>query len=219
MVRSYVLTPDGHPYAMLDGVKVEPTLAGLQRAVQQFQPKPGNPVVPPAPQSAPPPTGADDISLHLISRADVRDSWGWLPAEDWIVLKREQWSKLLPSGDVKSGDAWELDRNVTARVLTHFYPQTENTHANIERIDGQSLTAKVLAVKDGVVTARVDGFVKMHHAFYPGRKDAHALEAEVVGILVFAPDKPPLLRLATTKALHGHRPFKVAVRTVPPVLR
>ncbi len=50
MVRAWVLTPDGHPYDMLDGAKVGPTLAGLQRAVEHFKPRPGQPVVPPGPQ-------------------------------------------------------------------------------------------------------------------------------------------------------------------------
>jgi len=59
----------------------------------------------------------------------------------------------------------------------------------------------------------------MHHVFYPGRKDAQPLEAEVVGVLVFAPGKPPLLQLATTKAAHGQRPFKVAVPAVPQAAR
>jgi hypothetical protein len=31
----------------------------------------------------------------------------------------------------------------------------------------------------------------MQHAFYPGRKDAQPLEAEVVGMLTVDPGKPP----------------------------
>ncbi len=215
MVRVWVLTPDGHPYDMLDGAKVGPTLAGLQRAVEQFKPTPGKPIVPPGPQSTPPPAPADAVTLHLISRGDDRGSWAEFPAENWIVLTREDWPKILPTGDVSPGQTWELDREVSARVLTYFYPQTENNDARVDRIEKHSLTAKALTVKDGLVTARVDGFVRMHHVFYPGRKDAQPLEAEVVGVMTFAPGKPPSLQLATTKAVHGQRPFKVAVRTVP----
>jgi hypothetical protein len=153
--------------------------------------------------------------LHLISRGDDRGSWGQFPAENWIVLKREEWSTLLPTGEVRPGQTWELDRDVSAKVLTYFYPQTENNDARTDRIEKHSLTAKALTVKDGVVTARIDGFVRMQHVFYPGRKDAQPLGAEVVGVLTFAPDKPPSLQLTTTKAAHGQRPFTVAVRTVP----
>jgi hypothetical protein len=215
MVRAWVLTPDGHAYDMLDGAKTGPTLAGLQRAVEHFKPTPGKPVVTPGPQSVPPPAPADAVTLHLISRGNDRGSWGELPAENWIVLTREDWSKLLPTGDVNPGQTWELDRGVSAKILTYFYPQTENNDARLDRIEKLSLIAKALTVKDGVVTARIDGFVMMHDFFYPGRKDAHPLGAEVVGVLTYAPAKPPSLELATTKAAHGQRWFTVAVRTVP----
>jgi len=39
--------------------------------------------------------------------------------------------------------------------------------------------------------------------------------AQVLGVLTFAPGQPPTLELTTTRAVHGTRPFKVAVRTVP----
>ena len=94
MVRAWVLTPDGHPYDILDGA----ALAGLQRAVEHFKPTPGKPVVPPGPQSVPPPAPADAIALHLISRGNDRGSWGEIPAEDWIVLTPAEWRALLPPG-------------------------------------------------------------------------------------------------------------------------
>ena len=213
MVRSYVLTPDGHMHDVLS--HTSQTLAMLGRAVEQFKPAPGNPIVPPAHQSAPPPSrAADAVTLHLISRGDDRGSWGQFPAENWIVLKPEDWSKLLPAGGVTPGQMWELDRPVTAGILTYFYPQTENNDASIDRIQQYSLTAKVLTVKDGLATARIDGFLRMQHVFYPGRKDAQPLGAEVVGVLTFAPGRLLSLQLVTTQAQHGRRPFTVAVRTV-----
>ncbi len=89
MVRAWVLTPDGHPYDMLDGAKTGPTPAGLQRAVEHFKPRPGKPVVTAGPQSAPPPAPADAVTLHLNARGNDRGSWGEFPAENWIVLTRE----------------------------------------------------------------------------------------------------------------------------------
>lgn len=215
MVRAYVLSPDGHTYDVVATDTATTTLASLGRAVAQFKPRPGKPVVPPGPQSVPPPAAADAVTLHLIARGDDRGSWGEFPAESWIVLNRQDWAKLLPAAAVSPGQTWGLDQDISARILTYFYPQTENNDARTDRIDQQSLTARALTVKDGVVTARVDGFVKMHHAFYPGRKDAQPLEAQVVGVLIFVPGQPPKLELATTRAVHGTRPFKVAVRTVP----
>jgi hypothetical protein len=215
MAASYVLTPDGHAHVVVPTGSAGATLAALRRAAEEFKPKPGPPVVMPGPQSTPPSAPADCITLHLISRAADRGSWGAVPAENWIVLTQDDWSKLLPTTAPAPGQVWELDRDVTARILTFFYPQTENNIASIERIEDQRLTAKALTVTDGVVTARVDGFVHMQHVFYPGRKDAQPLRAEVVGRLTFMPGKPPELQLATTRAVHGTRPFKVAVRTEP----
>jgi hypothetical protein len=215
MVRVYVLTPDGHTCDIVPTQTSDVTLAALGQAVGHFKPQPGKPVVAPAPQSAPPPAPLGTVTLHLVSRGDDRGSWGEFPAENWIVLTPEEWSKLLPTREVTSGQTWELDRNVSARILTYFYPQTENNDARIDRLEQYGLSAKALTVANGVVTARVDGFVTMRHAFYPGRTDAQPLAAEVVGVLSFAPGKPPALALATTRAIHGSRHFKVAVQTVP----
>jgi hypothetical protein len=202
MVRGYVLTPDGHLHDVLTSMAV------LEQAVKHFKPTPGNPIVAPAPQSAPPVVPANAITLHLISRGDDRGSWGQFPAENWIVLERPDWKKLLPPGDVTPGQMWELDRDVSAKILTYFYPQTENNDAAIDRIQQHALTAKVLTVKDGSVTARVDGFLRMQHVFYPGRNDAQPLAAEVVGVLTFAPDIRPSLQLVTT--IHGGGPDSFA---------
>lgn len=215
MVRAYVLSPDGRTYDVVDTNNATTTLASLSRAVTVFKPLPGGPVVLPKAQSAPPPGPTDGVTLHLVARGDDRGSWGEFPAESWIVLDREDWSRLLPAGEVSPGQTWGFAPEVSAKILTYFYPQTENNDARIDRIEQQWLTAKALSIKDGVVTARVDGFVRMHHAFYPGRKDAAPLEALVAGVLTFTPGQPPTLELATTKAIHGTRPFKVAVQTIP----
>jgi hypothetical protein len=221
-VHAYVLTPDGHTHDSLHVANAAQTvklLTMLERAVEHFKPAPGGPIVAPVAQSAPPPAPADAVTLHLISRADDRGSWGQFPAENWIVLRREDWSRLLPRGGVSPGQTWELDRGVTAKILTYFYPQTENNDARTDRIQAHSLRAKTLTIQDRVVTARIDGFVRMEHVFYPGRKNPQPLEADVVGVLIFSPEEPPILELATTRAIHGKRSFKVAVRTVPQAAR
>jgi hypothetical protein len=221
-VRSYVLTPDGHTYVTVPTHTPDATLAMLGQAVDQFKPQAGGPVVPPRPQSAPPPAPPDAVALHLIARGDDRGSWGYIPAENWIVLTREDWLKLTPTGDVTPGQTWELGRDVIVRIFNYFYPQMENNYPSIDRIQQYGLTAKALTIKDGVVTARVDGFVKMTQSFYPastGRNDPAPLWAAVVGVLTFAPGKPPTLQLATTRAIAGTRPFNVIVQSVPQVAR
>jgi hypothetical protein len=218
-VHAYVLTPDGHTHDSLhvaSAAQTPATLAMLNRAIRHFKPNAGGPIVAPAPQSGPP-SGAprDALILHLVSRAHDRGSWGQFPAENWLVFTRAQWSRLLPGNGVAPGQTWELDRDISAGILTYFYPQTENNDATTARIQQHALTAKVLTVQNGRVTARIDGFVRMQHVFYPGRKDAQPLGADVVGVLTLDPEKPPSLRLATTAAVHGRRPFTVAVESVP----
>ena len=213
-VRAYVLSPDGHTYNVVATDNATATLASLGQAVKQFRPQAGKPAVPPGPQSIPPPAAADTLTLHLIARGDDRGSWGEFPAENWIVLNRGDWSKLVPAAPVSPGQTWAFDQDVSARILTYFYPQIENNDARLDRIEQQSLTAKVLTVENDLVTARVDGFVKMLQAFYPGRKEAAPLEAQVVGVLTFVRGQPPTLTLVTTQAAHGTRPFKVAVWTI-----
>jgi hypothetical protein len=219
-VHAYVLTPDGHTHDSLhvaSAARTEQLLAMLNRAVATFKPREGKPIVPPAPQSAPPKAAADGLVLHLVSRADQRGSWGEFPGENWIVLTRAEWAKLLPAGALRAGQAWDLDRDAAARILTYFYPQTENNAAPTSRIEKLALRAKVLSVEGGVVRARVDGTLRMSHVFYPGRKNAEPVDATVVGVLTFAPGKgAPSVQLVTTKAAHGKRTFKVAVRSLPP---
>ncbi len=221
-VHAYVLTPDGHPFDSLhvgEAAKPGKTIAMLERAVEQFKPKPGGPVVPPEAQSSPPAAPSDSMTLHLVSRADDRGSWGQIPAENWIVLRPEQWSKLLPPRAIEPGETWELDHDVSSRILTYFYPQTENNNADPSRIEKLALTAKVLTVENRTVTSRIDGFVQMQHVFYPGRKDPQPVRTDIVGVLTFQPATPPSLELVTTSAAHGARTFSVAVRTVPNAAR
>src|SRR5437763_3728712 len=219
-VHAYVLTPDGHTHDSLhvaSAARTDRLLAMLDRAVEHFKPKEGKPIIAPAPQSAPPKAPANALVLHLVSRGDDRGSWGEFPGENWIVLAKKDWQKLLPPGAAKVSQTWELDKEVSARVLTYFYPQTENNHATTDRIGKQSLIAKVLSVEGGKVTARIDGTLRMQHVFYPGRKNPDPVDATVVGVLTFAPGKSsvPLLRFVTERATHGKRPFKVAVRSLP----
>jgi hypothetical protein len=215
-VHAYILTPDGHTADSLhvaQAARPETFRAMLERAVARFQPRAGQPVVTPTSQSRPPSAQTGDLILHVIARADERGSWGEFPAENWLLLSRSEWTKLLPPGKVKVGQRWELDAAVSASILTYFYPQVENNEAPTSRIEQQSLQARVLSCQDGVVTARIDGTLRLKHVFYPGRQDAQPVRASIVGLLTFTPGslQPPQLQLVTQQAVHGQRRFAVAV--------
>jgi hypothetical protein len=219
-VHVYLLKPDSH---VLDSMHVAQASHGdqltamLERAVQTLQTPEGKPLVLPAAQSAPPKAPPGSLVLHLTARALAHGSWHQFPSENWLVLDRTQWTKLLPPSSVRAGSSWEIDRDESARLLTYFYPQTENNDVTTNRIDAQSLTARILSVHGGVARARIDGSLKMKHAFYPHRDDENGVEAKVIGFLDFAPETRQIrsIELVTDGAAYGTLPFGVAVRSVP----
>jgi hypothetical protein len=235
-VHAYVLNPDGHPIDSLHvatAAKVEPLTEMLRRNVEKLGTREGKPLVAPAPQARPPKADAGALVLHLTARNLVRQgddfvppkvkfgetksaNWGAYPAEDWIVLGRDDWARLLPPGAVKEGQTWEPDKDAAAKLLLRFYPATENNDLKTNRIDRQEVRAKVLSVKDGVAVARLDGSLRMKHPFYH-KDDDNVVEATFVGVIEFDADKGKVrsLHLATERAAYGGRHFGVAVRSVP----
>jgi hypothetical protein len=244
-VHVYVLTPAGQALDSLHVAEARPDHVAdmLERAIRTLKAPAGKPLVPPAPQAAAPKHAADDLVLHLVSRylvgrgqPDARKDvegefvplqpalgeaqsgqWTSLPSEDWIVLKKSQWQKLLPAGKAEVGRSWEIDRELATEMLTRFYPTTENNDLKSNRIDRISLKATVLSLNKGVVRARIDGQLTMKHSFYPGRADKNVVEATIVGYFDFAEDGTRIhtLRLITDRATYGgaRGTFGVALRT------
>jgi hypothetical protein len=235
-VHAYITAPDGHcidSQHVATAAKVDQLTAMLERTVEKLKTPEGKPLVIPTTQSKAPKADADALVLHLTSRHLTRKGddyvparktlgetksagWGAFAQENWIVLKRDEWTKLLPAANVIAGVSWDMDKEVAARILTYFYPSTENNDVSKNRIDQQALKATVLSVKDGLVRARIDGSLKMKHPFYPGRPDDNFVEATVVGFIDFEPGKKVrALQLVTDKATYGRTVFGVAVRSLP----
>ena len=221
----------------------------LTRVVRELNVTKGDPVVQPKPQSplrAGEHSDPASLVLHLTARYLQRrgdelvrfdnqsvlgsqkgGNWGDLPSEGWIVLGRSEWTKLLPASDgdskrdVRAGSSWEPDKAVAAKLLNHFFPPTENTDLAKNRIDEQSLVARVESVENGVARARLDGRLKMKHPFYH-KDDNYFASATLVGYLDFEPATGRIrsLRLVTDDATYGVEAkgaqyFGVAVRSVP----
>jgi hypothetical protein len=246
-VHAYVLAPDGKPLDSLHVAEAKPEQVAkmLQRAIDTLKTPAGKPLVEPCPQSAPPKADADALVLHLTARylvargqagarKDVDDDfvplqptlgeersgqWSALPSEDWIVLKKAEWTKLLPAGKVDAGTSWDLDKDIAGQILARFYPTTENNDLSNNRIDRQALKATVVSAKDGKLRARIEGELKMKHAFYPGREDNNFVEATVLGYMDFdvTASRISALRLITDRATYGEdtRRFGVALRSLP----
>ena len=234
-VHVYLLDPGGRPVGsqhVAVASKVEELTALLERTIDRLKVPAGKTVVPPASQSAAPKADAGALVLHLVARNVVRakgadvprkavlgttrsGNWGAYPVEDWVILGKAEWSRLVPKGPFAPGMVWDLDREVAAKVLRHFYPSTENNDVARNRIDRQELKATVVSVKDGVVRARLDGKLRMKHTFYH-RDDDNFVEARLLGFLDIDAGTGGIVnwQLITTDATYGRMRFGVAVRTV-----
>jgi hypothetical protein len=217
-VHVYVLDPDGKVLGTLhvaEAARKDKLFALLDEAVKRLKVPAGKPVVPPTCQSVAPAAPPGGLVLHLTART-FRKGGPWSGvSEDWVTYGRAEVARLLPAGAVKPGQTWEPDAALAARLLTHFYPATENNDVSKNKIEKQSLTAKVLSVKGGVTRARLDGSLRMEHSFYH-KKDGKVVVAEFAGYLDFEPatGKVRALRLATQEATYLG-PFGVAVRSAP----
>lgn len=89
------------------------------------------------------------------------------------------------------------------------------------RIDRQSLRAKVVSVAEGLARVQFEGELKMKHPFYPHREDDNFVEATVAGYLDYEIGPPRIrsLRLVTDEATYGSvrqtQHFGVALRSMP----
>lgn len=215
----YILSPDGRPLDSF-GIRLtrqpEEFAARLAESVRKLATAAGPPVVKPGPQSVPPPADADALVLHLTARIFGGKAWCEFPGENWFVLSRADWTKLAPA-DTTVGFSWEIDPELTARLLNHFYPQTENNNLSTNEIERQSLRGQVVAVRAGVARVRFDGSLRMKHPFYWPRRDDNYVEAVLAGYLDYDLDLRRIrtLRLVTDGATYGTKPFGVALRSIP----
>ncbi len=183
----------------------------------------GEPVAKPAPQSALPAAPAGALVLHLTARyldkegspARGRGSYNGFPAEDWVVLGREEWTRLLPPDG--SAASWEVDPAVAARLLLHFYPLTGNfREASTNSILEHSLRATVVARHPRLFWVRFEGRLRMKHPFYL-KDDANVAEAAVAGFAEIDPRAGRIraLRMVTEKGTYGtkNESYGVAVRS------
>src|SRR5262245_8981571 len=218
-VHVYVLRPDGQLFDSMhvaQAANSEKLLALLNQAVAELKPVTGPPVVPPAPQSRRPDCDNDALTLHLVARSlDGRGAWSEFPVEDWIVFSGAEVKKLLAAEKFAIGATWTIDQEIVTKLLTHFYPATENNDVAKNKFERQSLRATVVSVRDGVARARLQGELKMEHWFYH-KPDGKFVEATVVGYFDFnaATKEVRALRLVTDEATYGGGKFGIGVQSM-----
>jgi len=218
-VHVYILSPDGHAIDSLHvatAAKTERLIDLLERTIKRLKVQQGKALVAPALQSAPPKCAPDSLVLHLTSRSlDGRGAWNDFPVEDWIVLSQDECAKLLPGGNSRAGDSWIVDEEISARLLTRFYPPTENNDVSKNRFERRSLKAEIVSFQNGIARARLEGDLRMRHSFYH-KEDGNIVDATVIGFMDFKPASRNILsfQMVTDKATYGGGTFGVAVRSL-----
>lgn len=191
-------------------------LALLDKVIRDTGVTPGKTLVTPKPQSAAPDHEAGSLVLHLVARpVQAGVSWDGT-SENWIVYTPEEARQWLPAGKPEVGHTHTVPPELSARLLTHFYPVTENNDPEKNELREQSLRVKVLDVKGGVVRCQVEGKLRMRHDFYH-KPDGKEVVAGVVGALECeaATGRVRSLRLVSDDARYAGRLFGVAVRSEP----
>ncbi len=234
-VHVYLLGPDGKAHNSMhvaSAYKVEKLVPMFEEAIAHYKLDAGRTLFPPGPQSRHPKCAPDSLVLHLVARnltkqggelvptkaklGETRSAgWGSYPSEDWLVLSKDEAAKLLPKDPVQIGTTWSLDAEQASRILTHFYPTTENNDVKKNKIETQELTGKVISVQNGVARAKLTGRLVMEHWFYH-KADGNQVDARLVGYMEFEPatGRMRALRMTTEDATYNRRPFGVVLREV-----
>jgi hypothetical protein len=224
-VHFYILTPDAQPFdgITVNGLTTEAFIAVLEKTIRALEIKPGPALVKPAPQSLPPPHSADALVFQVIARGSKVGSYREFPSENWIVFSRDEARRILPSGAIRPGQTWDIERPAAVRWLAKFYPQgIEINSADRGRIDQYSLRATVLTLENGAACARIDGRLVMKQPFTPGHDDDNFVRATLLGFVNFNVERREIqaLRLVTTKAFYGpgsgDEDFKAVLRSMSP---
>jgi hypothetical protein len=216
-VHVYVLNPKGEVIGtrhVADAAKTKELIAFLDEFTTKLGTKPGKALAAPKAQSAPPEHPKGSLVLHLAARGlGGGGSWDGT-AENWVVYTPDEIKKLLPAGMAEAGTAWQPNAGLVARLLVDVYPVTENNDPKKNEVREQALTGKVIAAKDGVATARLDGRLVMRHDFYH-KPDGKIVETGLIGYVEFEPATGAVrsLRLATDGATYGGGKFGVAIRS------
>jgi len=220
-VHIYIVSADGQPVESLSvaaATDQDNLYNFLAHITQKLLVEPGAPAVAPRPLSSPPKADKDSMVFHLVARGANQGSWREFPGENWIVLSPAEWKRLLPLAAPKAGDSWEADAKVAVKLMTNFYPQTEDTDdADRNRIQECSLRMKVVAATAESLTVRLDGTLRMQRRFAPFKGEYSPLSAAVLGFMEVSAGEPRLRRfnLTTWKAVYGTEEFGAALRYLP----
>ncbi|HEY6989040.1 MAG TPA: hypothetical protein VH369_11680, partial [Bryobacteraceae bacterium] len=206
-VHVYIIAPDGSAVGGLDigkALKTEIMISFLEATLAKLHTSQGPPVIKPRPRSVPPLVDSSSLAFHLVARGSRTGSWRQFPSENWLVMSESEWKQLLPENAALHA-SWEVPPAISGTLYQWFYPQTEDsTRVNRSQIEQQSMRMTIVTLRDGMARARIEGSLKMKHAFYPGRNTNETVNATVLGFMDFevAARRIQRMRLVTNKATY-----------------
>jgi hypothetical protein len=219
-VHVYVLKPSGEFHDSMhvaEAAKSKKLIEMLERSVSELKVAAGAPVAKPQPQSQRPTCEDGSLTLHLTARSlDGKGAWSEFPVENWVVFApAEQREMLGQSKEAKVGNTWTIPAELSRKLLTHFYPATENNDVSKNKFLDQKLTATVVSTDGNRARARLIGDFRMEHSFYH-KADGKIADGTVIGYMDFGPSSGAVenVQLVTDKATYGGGTFAIAVRSV-----
>jgi hypothetical protein len=218
---AFIISPQGKiidTFISSPAVTPEHVQSLLRAAVDKVGTPRGSELGQPLPQAPPPQAPSGGIVLHLTARYVPRGpGWARMPAEDWIVLEKEECDKLLGAGRLEAGRSWKVDDGVAVKLLKHFYPPCLNFYLDDGRLDQRDLSAKVVSVANGEALVRLDGRLKMRRNFTFAKEDNLFAEADVVGYLKVDPARRQVrsVQIVTDNGTYAGGSFGVAACTPP----
>lgn len=216
-VHVYILKPSGDFFDSMhvaEAAKSGRLIKMLERAASELSVAAGPPAVSPKPQSQRPACDADDLTLHLTARSlDGKGAWSEFPVENWIVLTPAEQAQFLGNRATANDDTWTVPTELSQRLLTHFYPATENNDVSKNKFLEQKLVATIVSAEGKRARARLTGNFRMEHSFYH-KPDGKIAEGTVIGYVDFDPSVARIedVQLITDKATYGGGRFAIAVR-------
>jgi hypothetical protein len=219
-VHVYIVAPNGDlvdSMHVAEAAKPAKLIALLEKTVTDLKVAAGEPVVKAHPQSERPACEADCLTLHLTARSlDGKGAWSEFPGENWIVLSPADQQQLTGKREkVQVGDTWEVGPETSQKILTYFYPATENNDVSKNHFLNQRLGATVVSAEGKTARARLAGNFRMEHSFYH-KPDGKIAEGSVVGFVDFTPENGRVtgFRMISDKATYAGGTFGVAVRSI-----
>jgi len=219
-VHVYIVAPNGDlvdSMHVAEAAKPAKLIALLEKTVADLKVSGGEPVVKTHPQSERPACEADCLTLHLTARSlDGKGAWSEFPGENWIVLSPGDQQQLTGKREkAQVGDTWEIGPETSQKILTYFYPATENNDVSKNHFLNQQLGATVVSSDGKTARAKLAGNFRMEHSFYH-KPDGKIAEGSVLGFIDFAPGTGRVtgFRMISDKATYAGGTFGVAVRSI-----